>query len=283
MIVRLAIILAMMAMSNLPAVEIITGTADEHASGTNAHLLLGTASAILVDVPMTRSCAATWLAQIGRSLNGRTLTMIYVSDSHPDHTGSLPVFHERFPAVPIVCRAEVAADIRSDGAIYHQRLRARMPDEIHPDLLVPDVFAEDHLQLDGERLDLIAFDGGHSAHQTAIVLPGGRLISCELVYQGHHAYLREQRIAGWKANLEALDRLMAERKITILLPSHGAPCGSDEIARMRGYLDTVARAVALPTRADAEAAIRAAYPTYAMPKFLTDYTLPAFFPASDTK
>jgi glyoxylase-like metal-dependent hydrolase (beta-lactamase superfamily II) len=269
----------LMAVALLPAVEVVTSTADEHASGTSHHILLGTRSAILVDAPMTRTAFAAWADTVTKALAGRTVTLVYVTDSHPDHTGSLPLVRERFPGVRIIARPEVAADIRTDGAVYHQRLRSRMPDEIHPDLLVPEANAADHLDLDGERLDLIAFDGGHSAHMTAIALPGGRLIACELVYQGHHAYLREQRIAGWKANLDALDRLVTERKITTLIPSHGAACGIDEIARMRAYLDTVERAVALPSRAEAEAAVRAAFPTYRVPKFLTDYTLPAYFPA----
>jgi glyoxylase-like metal-dependent hydrolase (beta-lactamase superfamily II) len=136
----------------------------------------------------------------------------------------------------------------------------------------------DHLLLDGEVLPLIPFAGGHSANLTTILLPGGRLISSELVYQGHHLFLREQRIAGWRANLDQLTALAAKRGITILIPSHGQPCGLDELERMRAYFTALEDAVASGDRAVAAARMQAAFPAYRMPRFLTDYTLPAYLP-----
>jgi len=262
----------------LGAVEVITATADEHASGTNSHLLLGTDTAILVDVPLTISAAQAWQQRLPGLLAGRTLAQIYITDSHPDHGGSLPWWRERYPTVPIRTRPAVLEDLRRDGPVYHQRLRARLGAEIPEPMFFPDPHADDHLLLDGQRLPLVPLDGGHSSHMTGIILPGGRMLSCEAIYHRQHAYLRERRVAGWRANLDQLERLTKDQGITHFIPSHGEPCGVEGIATMRRYLDAVEKAAALPDRASAETALRAAFPDYRMVKFLTDYTLPAYFP-----
>jgi glyoxylase-like metal-dependent hydrolase (beta-lactamase superfamily II) len=112
------------------AVEVVTFTAEEQASGTNSHLLIGSTSAILIDAPMTRSEASRWEAGIRTALAGRTLAIILVTDSHPDHTGSLPFMQQAFPSARLLAQPAVIADLRRDGPVYHGRLRSRLGEEM---------------------------------------------------------------------------------------------------------------------------------------------------------
>ena len=68
-------------------------------------------------------------------------------------------------------------------------------------------------------------------------------------------------------------------RLEVIYPGHGPAGGVELIASTRQYLRDFSEAVASGTATEAERRMLARYPDYRMPRFLKEFSIPAFLPA----
>jgi len=258
--------------------SIQTYTAAAPAAMANSHLIVGKREAILVDVVMTRSEAVKLADMVKQS--GRALKMIFITHAHPDHYLGLDVLSERFPEARIVATDSVVAGIQKNGPGLVERLRARLGENGPARLIVPEPVAADELDLEGTKIKVIAFNEGESEHAAALYISRTHdFIAGDLIYHHTHLFLREKRIAGW---LKQLDRIAEIDGIKTIYPGHGPQTDLSALTSMRAYLHDFSEAIRLGSAEAATQKMLEKYPDYAMPIFLRDYSLPSFFPATES-
>jgi glyoxylase-like metal-dependent hydrolase (beta-lactamase superfamily II) len=259
-----------------PPLSIQTYASSEISAHLNAHLLMGEHEALLVDATMTREDADAVAEMVAGS--GRRLRAIFVTNSQPDKYLGLPVLIARFPDARVISTAEVVADIEARGPGYLERLRKRYGDElIASPLVVPEPLADDVLELEGERIEVLRFTGGECPHGAALYVPSLRaLLPGAIVFEGSHLFLRERDIPGWRAHLA---QLRARGDVDRIHPGHGAPSGPEVLDAMERYLDDFERAVALGDAGAAYTYMLERYPGYRLERLLREYSLPAYLDA----
>lgn len=251
-------------------------TSGEAAAQSNSWLVSGDRDAFLFDVVQMRHEAEQVVEMIQRS--GLRLRFIWISHAHPDHFLGLDVVTAAFPEVPVWSTAEVAADIAAGGPGLVRILAERWGADGPRQLVVPRAFDGNCLDLEGERIDIRTFAGAESRNLAALVLPGTRqMLTADIVYNRTHLFLREKNLTGWLEQLTALEEY-AGRAIDALYPGHGHARGLELIPGTRRYLESFRQALALGSAAAVRERMLAEFPDYAVPRLLTDYTLPAFFP-----
>jgi glyoxylase-like metal-dependent hydrolase (beta-lactamase superfamily II) len=240
---------------------VTTYTASPAGFSASSHLIQGERDAILVDAQFTSSEAAK-LAEAVRS-SGKRLTTILVTHGHPDHFFGLGVLQREFPQARIVATQPVIADIQEYGPQAIARWKPVLKDEIPDSFVTPQPTDATSLFIEGKEIQLLAMDGGESAHTTVLWIPRTRaLIAGDLAYNQVHLWLRENRPEGWLAILDRFERLQP----AAVYPGHGPAGGPELIAQNRAYIEAFLAATAAPaTKADAGAALKAQYPAYALP------------------
>lgn len=203
-----------------------TFTSPDLGEGVNNHVVETPNALVVVDVPLYRPYAETFLGYL-RHL-GKPIERILLSHAHPDHWLSLG----HFPDVPSYAYPEVVAEMEvlRDLALGYHR-------SIHPDL-VPTLVAlptnrsePGPLEVDGVELVLHKMLDAEATATMAIEIPAiNTLIAQDLVYAGTHRYLANKDAAGrrtvsnWVHHLEELKA----RGFALILPGHG-PAGGPEL------------------------------------------------------
>jgi glyoxylase-like metal-dependent hydrolase (beta-lactamase superfamily II) len=196
------------------------------ATGTNTYIIGSGEVGIIDPGPDIAAHVDALLA----SLAGETVSHIFVTHTHRDHSGAVSAL-----------RARTGAMVRSGGP--HRLARALLPGEQNilddandtghrPDAVLRD---GDAVAGDGWRIEAIATPG-HTANHLAFALPDAGLI-----FSGDH-------VMGWSTSIVAppdgdmgdymasLDK-MAARPESRLLPGHGPPVedGHARIAELRRH------------------------------------------------
>lgn len=183
-------------------------------------LITGEQDAVLVDSQFTLAEAHRLVAKILESK--KTLKTILITHGHPDHYFGLEVVRAAFPQARIVAAPAVIAEIKALAPKQLAQWKPLVGGNLTSEPVIPSTLSEDHLELEGQRLELIGLNPGESEASTVVWIPSTRtLIAGDVAYQQVHAYLVDAdaaRRAQWLKNIEQLDK----RGATTVIPGHRA-------------------------------------------------------------
>jgi glyoxylase-like metal-dependent hydrolase (beta-lactamase superfamily II) len=246
--------------------SVVTMTASERGLFANSHLIVGPTECLLVDGQFLLSEAEAAAAHVAAT--GRRLMGVYVTHGHPDHYFGTTVFRRRFPGVPILALPQVIEDI----AVSFEAKRAfwlpTYGDDLPATLELPAPLDAAVLSIDGTALEVFAVGPAESPHDTVCYLPALRvLLAGDLVYNGEHGWLGEQRADEW---IDALLWLTVRfGNATHVLPGHGACGGKDLFASTIEYLQVFRDAVKKGGGLEAaRGRVLARYPDHGLALFL---------------
>lgn len=210
----------------------------------NSHLVLGATEALLVDTQLLVADAQAVADMVTKS--GRKLTTVLLTHAHPDHYLGLATIHAAFPSAAIVTTPGVLTDFNANAPATLALLQANgLTSLIASSLVTPSPLAGSTLTVDGEPLQVVELpNAGETAHAVALALPGGALISGDMLMNHVHLYLGECHSQGWQQNLDAVKAM----GFTTFYPGHGkAPVDASVF-----YDDTSYLAGAIPILRAAE-------------------------------
>jgi len=262
------------------SVSIRTFTSSEVGAWSNSYLVSGRQEAILFDVSMLRSDAARLADSVTKA--GKTLKTVMVSHAHPDHFMGLDVITERFPKALVVSTQNVVTDIRTDGPWMLSMLQGKLGPEAPKHLVIPEALSEPALTIEDIRLEVFEFGECESKHIAAAYLPSLKSLLCaDLVYNRAHLYLQERHLESWLVRLDELETF-AQNRVTTIYPGHGTAAGVELIEQTRTYLHDFADAAKTGDAKAAEQQMLARYPEYHVKQFLTQFSIPAYFPSAQS-
>jgi glyoxylase-like metal-dependent hydrolase (beta-lactamase superfamily II) len=183
----------------------------------NSHLVVGGTEAVLVDSQFLVADAQAVADMVTKS--GRKLTTVLLTHAHPDHYLGLAVIHAAFPSAAIVTTPGVLTDFKANAPATLALLqKVGLASVIASSLVTPSPLAGDIITLDGKPMQVVEMpNAGETAHAAALALPGGALISGDLLMNHVHLYLGECHSEGWQQNLDAVKAM----GFTTFYPGHG--------------------------------------------------------------
>ncbi|CVL11174.1 Zn-dependent hydrolase [Fusarium proliferatum] len=208
---------------------------------TSSTLIYGDQDAVLVDAQLTSKASNELLDWVVES--GKNITHIYVTHAHGDHFfGSAPIL-ERFPKATLVATPEVVARMKLETAPERMTglWEKLFPGQIPPNLRLAEPLHQDHLELEGERLEVVRTGHTDTDDTTTLWVPSLRLaVTGDAVYANTHPYLGESGTAIKRSEwIKALDIIAA------LQPKHvvgghsdpSRPFGFEAIGDTKTYLE----------------------------------------------
>lgn len=207
------------AMAAVEAAELYTGTPE--GGNVDSVVIVGEQNAVLIDTQFTPDNASA-LADLIEG-TGRRLETVFITHAHPDHYSGLPIIRERFP------------DLR---AVTHPMIQPLIPDAAG--LVEP--LGEDHILLEGERLDILEPMHGDTDLISAVHIPSlDTLVASDFAYVDTHVWVAENtadhRLDLWRASLDQLESIGART----VIPGHRAEDSANNASVFdftRAYLDT---------------------------------------------
>lgn len=222
-------------------------------------LISGEKDAILVDAQFSNREAHALVERIRAS--GKRLTTIFISHGDPDYYFGLDVLTRAYPEAKVLATPATVAYIEKTRAPKLAYWGPILKDSAPARTLVPEALQGNHLELEGQRIDVV----GHDPQHTSLWIPsikavvGGVLTSANI-----HLWVADAQSAEARQNwLKSLDELEALQPTT-LIPGHylGEPAMNlTDLRFTRDYLLAVQQE--LPKAKDSQAliaAMKARYP-----------------------
>jgi glyoxylase-like metal-dependent hydrolase (beta-lactamase superfamily II) len=272
--------------------QVVTGSPEGFL--VNSTLVLGEKEAVLIDAQFTLPDAAKVAAAIAES--GRTLTIVYVTHSHPDHYFGFPAIKEKFPKARLVALPQTVSMIEKTWEAKVKQWQPLYGNAVTSKPIVPEPLAGASLELDGQKLELVGGQQGDSADNSYVWIPSLRaVVTGDIVYDGVFPWTLETTAAErqtWRATLDKLAALGAD----VVVPGHSNvgrrgpnPASSERAQRRSGieftkeYLAAYEQMLAsAKSAADLEARIKARYPDTALDAIVR-IAAEAAFPAKPLK
>ena len=121
---------------------------------------------------------------------------------------------------------------------------ARFPGQIPTDLVLPEPFRDDFIELEGHRLEVIPLGHTDTDDTTCLHVPSlGLVVAGDAVYNNVHLYLAESPAEGREQWLDALDVIdnLDPRLVVAGHKDWQAPDAASAIAETRAYIHAFAR------------------------------------------
>lgn len=235
-------------------------TSDASSALVDSTVLIGEENAVLIDAQFTVP-AATQLANI-IDATGRRLETIFITHGHPDHYLGLEVFKSRFPDVQIFAHPQVKEVIEERGQNSLDYFNSTAPVGVFAsNVVVPEALEQDHIMLEGERINILEPMHGDTALICPVHVPSlDLLIAADIVFADTFVWTEENTDSAainlWRNSLDALEAIGAKT----IIPGHqieGSSQDASNITHTRRYLDQWEAALATTsTAADLDAAMR---------------------------
>lgn len=186
----------------------------------NSVIVMGEKDAVLVDAQFTLAAAHRLTADIIET--GKRLTTIYITHWHPDHFLGLEVIKEAFPEARVVAIREVSKEI--NGPYYDFKIKywgSVLGNNGAKKRVHVETIDEDHIDLEGNRLEILGPMQGDMPDSTSIWIPSIKtLIAGDAVYNRSHVWLLHAKTPEERqAWLKVLDRFQA-LKPKAVVPGH---------------------------------------------------------------
>ena len=202
-------------------------------------LLSGPTEALLIDGGFTFPDGQALADAI--KATGKTLTMIYISQSDPDYYFGLKPVRAAFPGAKVLAAPEALAAIKANIAnklqVWGPQLGKNGPQTLD-DIVLPDAYDAGSLRIDGETVEIVRAEG--LADRRYLRVPSlDAVFGGVLVFAGLHVWTADtptkEARAAWIANL---DRIIAAAP-SIVVPGHlypGAATDLSGVEHTRRYL-----------------------------------------------
>jgi glyoxylase-like metal-dependent hydrolase (beta-lactamase superfamily II) len=238
-----------------------TFTASEAGFSVSSYLILGKKNAVLIDGQFLRSEAKKLAEKIKAS--GKNLTTIFVTHGHPDHYFGLEILQKEFPSAKVLASEKVVSDIKDTAGAKLDYWKKKYKDDLTDKYIVPEVLTDKEIDLEGEKLKILEFAAGESAHSNVVYLPAQKLLFAgDLVFNQVHLWLAENHAEAWQATLKQLKEMPVET----VYPGHGGPGTPALFDENYRYIETFVHATSgKTTRKRALKKITTAYPKFKLP------------------
>lgn len=233
-------------------------------SPISATLISGKRDAVLVDPLMTveeSHALSDWIGATGKSL-----TTIYVTHGHGDHSFGINTLRERFPDARAIATPRVLQHMHKQAApdFFRSFWNSRFPRQLPGEIVFPDALEGDEFDLEGH--DLVPVDLGHTDTDdtTCLYVPSiGLVVAGDAAYNDVHVYLAESSPQGRREWIAALDKIESLRPRAVVAGHKRA--GNDDDPRIieetRKYIRDFDRVVEeTATARELYDAMRALYP-----------------------
>ena len=237
-------------------------TGSENGFLVTSTLVMGEKDAILIDGQFNFSNAHRVVADVLES--GRVLRTVYVTHAHPDHYFGLDVIKRAFPQARLVAKAYTVAELKKTAQKKIDTWSPRLGTNGPKAVAIPDLLAQDFLELEGRRLEVIGPVQGDDGKNSVLWIPSIKaLVAGDTVFGGVHAWTADSNAEQRKTWIKTLDRLEAMAPQTVV-PGHyraGTPMDASAIRYTRDYLQAFDQTAATATNgAELIAALRKRFP-----------------------
>ena len=195
---------------------------DEEGFEVASVIVMGKTDAILIDAQWTLSNAPRGVAEILET--GKTLKTIYLTHAHPDHYFGVGTIAAAFPKARVVAIPSEADVINKQffGKIEiwesvigaHNVCRETTPVES---------LAEDYLELEGQRLEIISKVIGDMRYNTMVWIPSIKtLYASDVLFNQAHPFTCEvtaDERKQWAREIDKIEKMGAE----VIIPGHQKP------------------------------------------------------------
>lgn len=209
-------------------------------------IVMGKSEAILIDAQWTLSNAHRLVAEILET--GRHLKEIYVTHAHPDHYFGLGHVAEAFPDARITAPASTTNVINNQffGKIEHWE-NIIGPANVCRKAAKIEPLTEDHLELEGERIEIIPQVMGDYKYNTVVWIPSiSTLYGSDVLFNQAHPFTCEvtaEERQQWIKDIDRLEKMDAR----VVIPGHQKPgmsFDSSSFSFTRDYLIATEEALA---------------------------------------
>jgi glyoxylase-like metal-dependent hydrolase (beta-lactamase superfamily II) len=195
---------------------------DDEAFEVASVIVMGKKDAVLIDAQWTLSSAHRLVAEILET--GKNLTTIYLTHAHPDHYFGAGTIAEAFPKARVVAIASEADIINKQFfgkiEIWENTIGAH---NVCRKITHVDTLAEDHLELEGQRLEIVSKVVGDMKYNTMVWIPAIKtLYASDVLFNQAHPFtcelLPEER-KQWIKDIDKIETMGAE----VIIPGHQRP------------------------------------------------------------
>ena len=211
---------------------------DESGFEVASVIVTGKTDAVLLDAQWTLSNSHRVIAEILET--GKYLKTIYITHAHPDHYFGLGTIAEAFPEARVVAIPSVARTINSQffGKVEHWE-QVIGPINVPRKTAKIEPLAENHFELEGNRIEIIPEVMGDMKYNTAVWIPSIKtLYGSDVLFNQAHPFTCEvtaEERKQWVADIERLEKLGAE----VIIPGHqkpGMPFDSSSLSFTKDYV-----------------------------------------------
>jgi glyoxylase-like metal-dependent hydrolase (beta-lactamase superfamily II) len=191
---------------------------DYYGFNSNSTLIYGERDAILISATFLLSDAHRLTAGILDT--EKNLTHILLPEFHPDHHFGAEVLQRAFPEAKVVATRSVAKDILYSADDKIELWGNLFGKDVPSRLYFPMPLADDHLELEGHRLEITDGWQADMANETMVWIPSMRAaVPTDMVVYKVFAWTIEsdvERRKLWKADLKRLRKM----EPAIVIPGH---------------------------------------------------------------
>lgn len=195
---------------------------DEEGFEVASVIVMGKTDAVLIDAQWTLSSVHQLIAEILKT--GKKLKTIYLTHAHPDHYFGAGVLAQAFPEARVVAIPSEADIMNSQFfgklEIWENTIGAHniCRQSCHVESLT-----EDHLELEGQRLEIITKVVGDMAYNTMVWIPCMKtLYASDVLFNQAHPFTCEITPAERQQWVREIDKIMA-MDAEVIIPGHARP------------------------------------------------------------
>jgi glyoxylase-like metal-dependent hydrolase (beta-lactamase superfamily II) len=171
-------------------------------------LVSGEKDAVLIDAQFTLSEAHRLAAKLLESR--KNLKTIFITHAHPDHFFGVEVLKAAFPAAEVITTPAALEEMKVLAPAKLAQWKPMFGANLTSAPVLPKAFAGDHLELEGQRLELVALPAGESEAATVVWIPSVKTaIVGDLAYNNVHVWLADADASRREAWLKNLARVKA--------------------------------------------------------------------------